>query len=58
MVRGLMNTITRAKTKKTLSLRKIRVCYYFRVVNHSKNHVIPHPVIAAILKVILNILQR
>ena len=50
MVHGLMDTIPRTKTK-TLPLRKIRVY-------HSKNHVIPHPVIAAILNVILNILQR
>ena len=57
VVHGLMNTITRAKTKK-LPLRKIRVCYFFRAVHHSKTHVIPQPVIAAILDVILNILQR
>ena len=31
---------------------------FFRAVYHSKNHVIPHRVIAAILDVILNILQR
>ena len=31
---------------------------FFRAVYHSKNHVIPHSVIAAILDVILNILQR
>ena len=55
-VHGLMDTITRTKTK-TLPLRKIRVCYFFRAVYHSKSHVIPHPVIAAILDVILNILQ-
>ena len=36
---------------KKLPLRKIRVY-------QSKNHVIPHPVIAATLNVILNILQR
>ena len=57
MVHGLMDTIPRTKTK-TLPLRKIRVCYFFRAVYQSKNHVISHPVIAAILDVILNILQR
>ena len=31
---------------------------FFRAVYHSKNHVIPHPVIAAILDVILNISKR
>ena len=44
---------------KNIPLQKIRVCYFFRAVYHSKkNHVIPHPVIAATLDVILNILQR
>ena len=52
-----MDTITRTKTK-TLPLGKIRVCYFFRVLYGSKIHVIPHPVIAAILDVILNILQH
>ena len=32
--------------------------YVIRAVYHSKHHVIPHPVIAAILNVILNILQH
>ena len=41
---------SRAKTK-SLPLRKIRVY-------NSKNHVIPYPVVAAILTVILNILER
>ena len=50
MVHVLMDTIPRTKTK-TLPLRKIRVY-------HSKNNVIPHPVISVILNVILNILQR
>ena len=45
MVHGLMDAIPRTKTK-TIPLRNIRVY-------HSKNHVIPHPVIAAILNVIL-----
>ena len=57
MVHGLMDTIPRTKTK-TLQLRKIRVCYFFCAVYYSKNHVIPHRVIGAILDVILNILQR
>ena len=58
MVHGLMDSIPRTKTKKTLPLplRKIKVCYFFHAVYHSKNHVIPHPVIAAILDAILNIL--
>ena len=57
MMHGLMDMIPRTK-KKTLSLRKIRVCYFFRAVNHSKNHVIPHPFNAATLNIIWNILQR
>ena len=57
MVHGSMDTIPRTKTK-TLPLRKTRVCYFFRALYQSKNHVIPHRVIAAILDVILNILQR
>ena len=57
MVHGLMDTIPRTKAK-TLPLRKIRACYIFRAVYHSKNHAIPHCVIAAILEIILNILQR
>ena len=36
---------------KNVTITKIRVYY-------SKNHVIPRPVIAAILNIILNILQR
>ena len=48
-VHGLMDTIPRTKTK-TLPLRKIRVCSFFCAVYHSKKHVIPHRVIAAILK--------
>ena len=57
MVHGLMDMIPRTKTK-TLPLRKLRVCYFFHPVYYSKNHDIPHPVIAAILNVTLNILQR
>ena len=33
-----------------IPLRKIRVCYFFRAVYHSKKHMIPHPVIAAIFE--------
>ena len=57
IVHGLMDMIPRTKTK-TLPLRKLKACYFFHAVYYSKNHVIPHPVIAAILNVILNILQR
>ena len=46
------------RDKKPLRLQKIRVCYLSRAVYHSKNHVIPRPVIAAILDGILNMLQR
>ena len=49
----LMETITRTKTKHYHYENK--VCYFFRAVYHSKNHMIPHPIIAAILDVILNI---
>ena len=51
---GLMDMITKTTTK---TLRKISL-WFFRAVYHSKTHVISHPVIAAILEVILNILQR
>ena len=37
-----MDTIIRTKTK-TLPLPK-RVCYFFRLVYHSKNNVLSHPV--------------
>ena len=46
------------QNKDTQKHYKKRVLYFFRAVYHSKNHVIPCPVIAAILDVILNILQR
>ena len=52
-----MDTVPRTKTK-TLPLRKFRVCFFFHAVYYSKTNVIPHPVIAAILKVISHILQR
>ena len=57
MVHGLMDMILRTKTK-TLPSPKLRVCYFFRAVYHSKKHVISHPVIAAIFDVILKKLQR
>ena len=43
---------------KNITITKIKNLLFFQVVYYSKNHVIPHPVIAAILDVILNILQR
>ena len=46
---GLMNTITITKREEAV---------IFCTVYHNKNNVIPHPVIAAILDVILNILQH
>ena len=42
---------------KNITITKIKSLYFFHAVCYSKNHVIPHPVIAAILNVILNILQ-
>ena len=39
---------------KALPLQKLRDCYFFRSVYHSKNHVIPYCFIAGML----NILQR
>ena len=43
---------------KNITITKNRsLLFFFRAVYHSKNYVIPHPVIAAILDVILNILQ-
>ena len=44
---------------KNISITKNKsLLFFFRAVYHSKNHVIPHPAIAANLDVILNILQR
>ena len=57
VVNGLMEVITKT-SQKTLTLKKIKVRYFFRAVYHSKKHVTPHTVIASILEVILNILQR
>ena len=54
---GLMDMITRIKTK-NITITKNKSVIFFNAVYHSKAHVISHPVIAAILDVILNILQR
>ena len=43
---------------KNITLTKNKSLLFFRAVYHRKEQVIPHPVIAAILDVILNILQR
>ena len=51
---GLEDGDTRTKTK-TIPNTKNKSPLFFRTVYHSKNHVIPHHVITAILDVILNI---
>ena len=51
-----MNTITKTKTKNNIT--NSLSLLFFGAVYHSKNHVIPHSVIAAILDVILNISKR
>ena len=43
---------------KNITIMKIKRLIFFHAVYYSKNHVIPHPVVAAILSVILNVLQR
>ena len=43
---------------KNITITKIKSLLFSHAVSYSNNHVIPHPVIAAILNVILNILQR
>ena len=43
---------------KNITITKNKSLLFFRALYHSKKHVIPHPVIADILDVILNILQR
>ena len=54
-----MDTITRTKTKtQHYHYERLESVLIFRAVYHSKNHVTPRTVIAAILDVILNILQR
>ena len=40
-----------------ITMPKIKSLLFFHTVYYSTNHVIPHPVIAAILNVIFNILQ-
>ena len=59
VVHGLMDTITRTKTKK-LPLRRIKsVTFFVQCIIHvAKTYVIPHLVIADILYVILNNLHR
>ena len=52
MVHGLMDTRTKTKT---IPNTKNKSPLLFRTVYHSKNDVIPHHVITAILDVILNI---
>ena len=56
MVYGLMNTITKTKTKNNIT--KSKSLLFYRAVYHSKNNVIPNSVIAAILDIILNISKR
>ena len=44
---------------KSISITKNKCLLFFSVQRfHSKNHAIPHPLIAATLYIILNILQR
>ena len=43
---------------KNITITKVKSLLFFHAVSYSKNHVIPHPVIAAILNVILNIFQH
>ena len=43
---------------KNIPITKNKSLLFFCAVYHSKNHVIPQPVVAAILDVILNILKR
>ena len=40
---------------KNITITKNKSLLFFRAVYHSKNHVIPHPLITAILDIILNI---
>ena len=55
---GLMDTITRTKTKNITVMKKKSPLFFPCSVSLQQKHVIPRPVIAAILHVILNILQR
>ena len=43
--------------RQNITITKNKSLLFFRAVYHSKNHVIPHPVIAAFLDVILHIFQ-
>ena len=43
---------------KNITITKNKSLLFFRAVYHSKNHVIPNPVVTAILDFILNTLQR
>ena len=43
---------------KVITITKNKSLLFFPAVYHSKNHLIPHRVIGAILEVILNVLQR
>ena len=52
MVYGLIITIIKTKTKNNIT--KSMSLLFYRAVYHSKNNVIPHSVIAAILDIILN----
>ena len=58
VVHGLIDMITRTKTKLINITKNKSPLFFFCAVYHSKSHVISHPVIAAILDVILSILQR
>ena len=50
-----MDTITNLKTKTKNNITKNMSLLFYRAVYHSKNHVILHSVIAAILDIILSI---
>ena len=51
-----MNTIIKTKPKNNIT-KSMRLLFY-RAVYHSKNHEIPHSVIADIFDIILNISKR
>ena len=55
MVHAWMDTIH--NKYKNITLTKNKSLLFFHAVYHRKEHVIPQPVISAILDVILNILQ-
>ena len=58
VLHGLMDTITRTKTKHITITKKIRGRYFSVQSIITQNMRFPHPVIAAILDVILNISQN